>query len=38
MSAYNKLLTAVRANYGGTNKDLAKFTDQILNLYDKWMR
>lgn len=38
MSAYNKLLTAVRANYGGANKDLAKFTDQILNLYDKWMR
>jgi len=38
MSAYNKLLTAVRANYGGANKDLAKFTDQILNLYEKWMR
>ncbi len=38
MSAYNKLLTAVRANYGGANKDLARFTDQILNLYDKWMR
>lgn len=38
MSAYNKLLAAVQANYGGANKDLAKFTDQILNLYDKWIR
>lgn len=37
-AAYHKLLTAVRANQGGANKDLAKFTDQILNLYDKWMR
>lgn len=37
-AAYGKLLSAVRANQGGTNKDLAKFADQILNLYDKWMR
>ncbi len=38
LSAYNKLLAAVKSNYGGTNKDLAKFTAQILNLYDKWIR
>lgn len=38
MSAYNKLLVAIKANYGGANKDLAKFTDQILNLYEKWIR
>lgn len=38
LSAYEKLLTAVKANYGGANKDLAKFTSQILSLYEKWMR
>ena len=38
LAAYNKLLSAVKANYGGTNKDLAKFTSQLQNLYDKWMR
>ncbi len=38
LASYNKLLSAVKANYGGTNKDLAKFTSQIQNLYDKWMR
>ncbi len=36
MAAYNKLLAAVQANQNGANKDLAKFTSQILNLYDKW--
>lgn len=38
MAAYNKLLAAVKANRNGANKDLAKFTDQILNLHDKWIR
>ena len=38
LSAYRKLEAAVKANYGGANKDLNKFTDQILNLYNKWMR
>lgn len=38
LSAYNKLLAAVKANQNGTNKDLAKFTDQILALYQKWIR
>ncbi len=38
MAAYNKLLSAVRANKDGANKDLAKFTDQILNLHNKWIR
>lgn len=37
MAAYNKLLVAVQANQHGTNKDLAKFTSQILNLYEKWI-
>lgn len=38
MAAYNKLLSAVQANQHGANKDLAKFTSQILNLYEKWIR
>lgn len=38
VAAYQKLMTAVKANYGGSNKDLAKFTDQLLSLYDKWIR
>lgn len=38
LAAYNKLLAAVKANQHGANKDLAKFTDQILALYQKWIR
>lgn len=38
LAAYNKLLAAVKANQNGANKDLAKFTDQILSLYQKWIR
>lgn len=38
IAAYEKLLIAVKANREGANKDLAKFTDQILNLHDKWIR
>ena len=38
LSAYRKLLSAIRANYGGANQDLQKFTDQILSLYKKWIR
>ncbi len=38
MAAYNKLLLAVQSNRNGANKDLAKFTSQLLNLYEKWIR
>ena len=38
LAAYTKLLAAVKANYGGANKDLARFTNQLLSLYDKWIR
>lgn len=38
LAAYNKLLAAVKANQHGANKDLAKFTDQILSLYQRWIR
>lgn len=37
-SAGQRLLTVIRHNEGGTNKDLAKFTDQINALCDKWDR
>ncbi len=37
-AAYNKLEAAVKANYGGANKDLARFADQLQSLYDKWIR
>ena len=44
-SAYIRLLTAserlksvIEHNEGGTNKDLGKFTDQIIALCDKWER
>lgn len=38
MDSYERLLSAIKANYGGANKDLAKFTAQIDNLYSKWIR
>ena len=33
-----RLLEVIQHNRGGTNKDLAKFADQINNLCDKWDR
>lgn len=38
MAAGQRLLTVISHNKGGTNKDLAKFTDQINSLCDKWDR
>ena len=38
LAAGNRLLTVIAHNEGGTNKDLAKFADQINSLCDKWDR
>lgn len=38
LAAGQRLLTVIRHNEGGANKDLAKFTSQIHNLCDKWDR
>lgn len=38
LAAGQRLLTVIRHNEGGANKDLAKFTDQINSLCDKWDR
>lgn len=38
LAAGQRLLTVIRHNEGGANKDLAKFTSQINNLCDKWDR
>ena len=38
MAAGRRLLTVISHNEGGANKDLAKFTDQINALCDKWDR
>jgi metallo-beta-lactamase family protein len=37
-AAGERLLQVIRHNEGGTNKDLAKFADQINSLCDKWDR
>lgn len=37
-AAGQRLLGVIRHNEGGANKDLAKFTDQIIALCDKWDR
>lgn len=37
-SAGQRLLSVIRHNEGGANKDLAKFTDQINAMCDKWDR
>jgi metallo-beta-lactamase family protein len=37
-AAGQRLLTVIRHNEGGANKDLAKFTNQINSLCDKWDR
>lgn len=36
LAAGQRLLTVIHKNEGGTNKDLAKFADQITSLCDKW--
>lgn len=38
LAAGQRLLAVIRRNEGGANKDLAKFTDQINALCDKWDR
>jgi metallo-beta-lactamase family protein len=38
VAAGQRLLTVIRHNEGGANKDLAKFADQINSLCDKWDR
>ena len=36
MAAGQRLIAVIRRNEGGTNKDLAKFADQVNSLCDKW--
>lgn len=38
LAAGRRLLTVIKHNEGGANKDLAKFADQINSLCDKWDR
>ena len=38
LAAGQRLLSVIRHNEGGTNKDLARFADQINNLCEKWDR
>lgn len=38
VAAGQRLLTVIRHNEGGSNKDLGKFADQINSLCDKWDR
>ena len=38
LAAGQRLLTVIRHNEGGANKDLAKLADQINSLCDKWDR
>ena len=38
LEAGKRLMTVISHNQGGTNKDLAKFADQINALCDKWDR
>lgn len=38
VAAGQRLMTVIRHNEGGANKDLAKFADQINALCDKWDR
>lgn len=38
VEAGKRLMAVIQRNKGGTNKDLAKFTDQINALCDKWDR
>lgn len=36
LAAGQRLLSVIRKNEGGANKDLAKFADQVTSLCDKW--
>ena len=38
LAAGRRLMTVIRNNEGGANKDLARFTSEINNLCDKWDR
>jgi metallo-beta-lactamase family protein len=38
VTAGERLMSVIRRNKGGTNKDLAKFADQIIALCEKWDR
>ncbi len=38
LAAGQRLMTVIRHNEGGANKDLARFADQIQSLCDKWDR
>ena len=38
LAAGQRLLTIIHKNEGCTNKDLAKFADQVTALCDKWDR
>ena len=38
LAAGRRLLTVIKHNEGGANKDLAKFADQITSMCDKWDR
>ena len=38
LAAGQRLLAVIQHNEGGTNKDLARFADQINSLCDKWDR
>ncbi len=38
VAAGQRLMTVIRRNEGGANKDLARFADQIISLCDKWDR
>jgi metallo-beta-lactamase family protein len=38
IAAGTRLLDVIARNYGGSNKDLAAFTDQIISLANKWDR
>ena len=38
VAAGNRLMTVIRHNEGGANKDLSEFTQDILRLCEKWKR
>ena len=38
VAAGRRLMTVIRHNEGGANKDLARFADQINSICDKWDR
>ena len=38
VAAGNRLMSVIRHNEGGANKDLKRFTEEINRLCDKWDR